>query len=78
MAMLKMTCTPIVSSGKTQTVVSAHFIFSRLCRELVPAIIPRLHHTYSLLKASRPRKAPGSTVLIKLFLRSLKEKRERE
>lgn len=39
--------------------------------------ITRLHYTYSLLRASRPRKAPGSTVLIKLFFRSL-EKRDRE
>lgn len=39
--------------------------------------ITRLHHTYSLLRASRPRKAPGSTVLIKLFFRSL-GKRDRE
>lgn len=33
--------------------------------------IIRLHHTHSLLRASRPRNAPGSTVLIKLFFRSL-------
>lgn len=38
---------------------------------------PHGEATHSLFRASRPRKAPGSTVLIKLFLRSL-EKRNRK
>lgn len=42
----------------------------------IPAVILK-DHTYSLLKVSRPRKAPGCTTLIKLFLRSLEEEESR-
>lgn len=53
-------------------------LFVPKAKDLVPCPLEKpIISTHSLFRASRPRKAPGSTVLIKLFFRSL-GKRDRK